>query len=181
MPWHFKLWFCFEKWIFIQSAAYVLLSLICLLYWYKHIFTTATITVPKYLQTVGWPVTFSVSCSFMEIVSSALIVDGILALMLGKDSAWHSSNRKKKTNTKKPLHTTVTVCVYIHTYIYMYIHFIYILYMCIYIYFFNVRGGNLLLGTCWFCHEWTVFDATREADWKARVQDSSLVNLRGIQ
>jgi len=43
----------------------------------------------------------------MKIVSGALIVDDILAQMLGKDSAWHPSTKTNK-QTKKP-HTTVTV------------------------------------------------------------------------
>lgn len=48
-------------------------------------------------------------------------------------------------------------------------------------FFLYVLGGNSPLGTCWFCHEWTVFDATGVAVREARVQDTSLVNLRGVQ
>lgn len=148
MPWHFKLWLCLEKWILIQPV-YCLcaLSHICLLYWHKRIFITATITVPIYLQAAGWPVICCLSCSLNNIVSSALIVDDILALMLGMDSAW-------------PLSTKKFVTVYF---------FLYML------------GGNSLLGTCWFCHKWTVFDTTRAAVRGARVQDTSLVNLRSVQ
>lgn len=98
MPWRFKLWLRLEKWILTQPV-YCLcaLSHICLLYWHKHIFITATITVPIYLQAAGWPVICSVSCSLNNIVSNALIVDDILALMLGMDSAWPPSTKKKTT------------------------------------------------------------------------------------
>lgn len=136
-----------SEFLFSMSGACVLLSHICLLYWHKHIFITATITVPIYLQAAGWPVICSVSCSLNNIVSDALIVDDILALMLGKDSAWPPSTKNFVTGYFLP----------------------------------SVLGGNSLLGTCWFCHEWAVFDATRAAGWKARVQGTSLVNLRGIQ
>lgn len=50
------------------------------------------------------------------------------------------------------------------------------------VYFFlYVLGGTSLLGTCWFSHEWTVFDTTRAAVRDTRVQATSLVNLRGVQ
>lgn len=104
--------------------------------------------MPIYLQASGWPVICSVSCSLNNIVSNALIVDDILALVLGTDAAWPPSTGKK------------IVTVYF---------FLYLL------------GGNSLLGTCWFCHKWSVFDTTRAAVREARVQVTSLVNLRGVQ
>lgn len=95
MPWHFRLWLCLEKWILIQPVCCLCaLSHICLLYWHKHICITTTITVPIYLQAAGWPVICSVSCSLNNIVSNALIVDDILALMLGTDAAWPPSTKK---------------------------------------------------------------------------------------
>lgn len=150
MPWRFKLRLCLEKWVLTQPVCCLCaLSHICLLYWHKHIFITATTTVPIYLQASGWPVICSVSCSLNNIVSNALIVDDILALMLGMDSAWPPSTKKNKI-----------VPVYF---------FLYML------------GDNLLLGTCRLCHKWTVFDATRAAVRAARVQNTSLANLRGVQ
>lgn len=96
MPWRFELWLCLEKWIPIQPVCCLCaLSHICLLYWHKHIFITTTITVPMYLQAAGWPVICSVSCSLNNIVCNALIVDDILALMLGTDVAWPPSTKKK--------------------------------------------------------------------------------------
>lgn len=104
--------------------------------------------MPIYLQASGWPVICSVSCSLNNIVSNALIVDYILALVLGTDAAWPPSTEKK------------IVTVYF---------FLYLL------------GGNSLLGTCWFCHKWSVFDTTTAAVREARVQVTSLVDLRGVQ
>lgn len=149
MPWHFRLWLCLEKWILIQPVCCLCaLSHICLLYWHKHICITTTITVPIYLQAAGWPVICSVSCSLNNIVSNALIVDDILALMLGTDAAWPPSTKKN--------------CDSVFFFLYLLV-------------------GNSLLGTCWFCHKWSVFDTTRAAVREARVQVTSLVNLRGVQ
>lgn len=116
--------------------------------WHKHVFITAAIAVPIYLQAAGWPVIRSISCSLNNIVSSTLIADDILALMLGTDSAWPPSTHKKNA--------TVNFFLY-------------------------VLGGNLLLGTCWFCHKCASSDTTRAAGGEAGVQDTTLMNLGDVQ
>lgn len=110
--------------------------------------------MPIYLQAAGWPVICSVSCSLNNIVSNALIVDDILALVLGTDAAWPQLGLHPKKKKKK------IVTLYF---------FLYLL------------GGNLLLDICWFCHKWSVSDITGAAVREVRVQVTPLVNLRGVQ